>query len=230
MFNRSQICPKNFNRKQIRRSFVVGGLVLLLVLILWLLYHFPLSSLVDHQAIAEWIDDWGFLGTISFVSVGILATAVGLPRQLMAFVGGYSFGVVIGLAVSLLAAIGGCFLCFQLSRRILRRRVMKRFGGTVQFLNRLMRDDAFFKIIVLRLQPLGTNLATNLAAGVTTLSTPVFIGSSFLGYIPQMLVFSLMGSGVRVQSSTQLTVSVVLFIVSLLLGVWLYRRHLNQMA
>lgn len=218
------------NRHITKRRLIACGLILLLCLILWLLYRYPLDTLIDHEAVAAWIDRWGVIGTLGFVVIGIFATAVGLPRQLMAFIGGYTFGVLAGLSLSLMAAIGGCFLCFQVSRRLLRNRVAQRFGSTVNFLNRLMRDDAFLKIIVLRLQPLGTNLATNLAAGVTTLSAPVFIGSSFLGYIPQMLVFSLMGSGVRVQSSTQLLVSATLFVVSLLLGVWLYRRHVAYAA
>ncbi|MBX2884797.1 MAG: VTT domain-containing protein [Granulosicoccus sp.] len=219
-----------FTLKPTKRLLVICALLSVLLVILWLLYRYPLDTLVDHAAIALWIDRWGVVGTFAYILLGTLATAAGLPRQLMAFIGGYSYGVALGLCLSLLAAIGGCFLCFQLSRRILRARVERRFTKTVQFLNRLMRDDAFLKIIVLRLQPFGTNLATNLAAGVTNLSTPVFIGSSFLGYIPQMLVFSLLGSGVRVQSSTQLTVSAILFFVSLILGLWLYRRHVTQAA
>jgi uncharacterized membrane protein YdjX (TVP38/TMEM64 family) len=78
---------------------------------------------------------------------------------------------------------------------------------------------------VLRLQPLGTNLLTNILIGFTATPLRIFIAASAVGYIPQMLVFSLLGSGIRVGSQTQLIVSAVLLLLSLMLGAFVYRRH-----
>jgi uncharacterized membrane protein YdjX (TVP38/TMEM64 family) len=55
-------------------------------------------------------------------------------------------------------------------------------------------------------------------------SLPFFAGSG-VGYLPQTLVFALAGSGVNFNPAFRLTLAGVLFVVSSLIGVWLYRRH-----
>jgi len=89
--------------------------------------------------------------------------------------------------------------------------------------------DAFGRILVLRLQPLGTNLVTNLCAGVSGIKPLLFFAGSALGYVPQMLVFALAGSGLRIGSTTQLFVSAGLLMLSVLLGWYLYHRHQQRM-
>ena len=79
--------------------------------------------------------------------------------------------------------------------------------------------------LLIRLLPLGSNLVTNLAAGVSSVgAAPFFLGSS-IGYLPQTLVFALVGSGFSVDPELRIAISVVLFIVSGFLGVTLYRKY-----
>ena len=149
-----------------------------------------------------------------YICVGIVATAVGLPRQLFAFISGFAFGVVPGVLLSLFMAILGCGIAFSFSRRFLRRWLIKRHRRLVDGLDSLTRYDAFWKIVMLRFQPLGTNLLTNLAAGVSEMPARLFLPASLVGYVPQMVVFALLGSGVRLGSSSQLAVSFGLLLVS----------------
>jgi uncharacterized membrane protein YdjX (TVP38/TMEM64 family) len=79
--------------------------------------------------------------------------------------------------------------------------------------------------LVIRCLPVGNNLLTNLAAGVSNIPAATFIGGSFIGYIPQTLIFALLGSGVRVDPVWRTTISGLLFAVSTLLGWMLYRRY-----
>jgi len=222
------VTPVRNSRKPTRQWILGALLVLILLIIVGLLYRYPLDEIIDHDAVASLITRYGAFGVIGFILVGIVFTAVGLPRQLLAFVGGYTFGLLPGVLLGTLAAIGGCALTFTLSRYWFRERVGMRFTRVVNALNGFIRQDPFLKIVVLRLQPFGTNLATNLAAGVTQIPARTFFASSLLGYLPQMTVFALTGSGVRVQSSTQLGVSLALFVLSLLLGAYLYRRHIQR--
>ena len=145
------------------------------------------------------------------------------PRQLLAFVGGYVYGVFAGTAFSLLLALGGCVVAFYCSRYLLGAYVQRRFAPMIRVLNRFIARDVFVKVLILRLQPLGTNLMTNLAAGISNIRPVAFFASSAVGYIPQMLVFALAGSGVRVGSNTQLLLSIVLLAIAVALGWWLYR-------
>jgi len=203
------------------------ALLLLLALIIVLGVVFPPK---DYVPAARWgaaLESAGVKGMVLFLLAGMLATSIGLPRQLVAFIGGLAYGLVAGLVISLLAALCGCWLTATVSRRFFASIVKKRFPGPIATLDRLTQKDLFLKIVVLRLQPLGTNLLSNICIGFTNASLPKFVAASAVGYVPQMLVFNLLGVGVRVDSQAQLLLSFVLLLVSIALGVVLYKRHVK---
>ena len=213
---------------KVRSSLFWCAAVLLLLIIVLAVLYFPTHLLPDEATVASAIERAGLPGLIAFFMFGVGFTAVGLPRQLIAFVAGFVLGVIPGVLFGTVAAASGCALCYFTSRRFLRDPVSRRFPQTIEMLDRFVTNDVFLKILVLRLQPLGTNLITNLSAGVSRIDAPVFLMASAVGYIPQMVVFALLGAGIRVGSSAQTTVSVVLLGVSIVLGGWLYRRHVKR--
>jgi len=204
------------------RAAGVAALVLLVAIVVFM------AVLVEHLPVAVWRENLrnsGSMGALLFVLVGMLATSIGFPRQLVAGVGGYAYGLAPGLLLSLVAAIGGCALTVVAARWLLAGPVSRHFSQQVNWLRRMTQQDTFMKIVVMRIQPLGTNLATNLAAGVIRLPLPVFLAASILGFIPQMLVFAIAGSGIAVGSGTEIAVAAGLFVVSLILAAVLWRRH-----
>ncbi len=201
------------------------GLLILLIVILFLFWRFPAADWLPVDAFSDWLENAGFVGMLIFMFVGVLTTAIGLPRQLVAFTGGFAYGVLLGVSLSLIAAIVGCFVTVMFSKQFLQKLLSQRYPKFIRILNSLVEKDAFLKIVILRLQPFGTNLVTNVCAGFTSIRIPTFLLASFFGYIPQMLVFALMGSGVRVGSGARISVSVVLLLISIALGFYLYRRH-----
>jgi uncharacterized membrane protein YdjX (TVP38/TMEM64 family) len=52
-----------------------------------------------------------------------------------------------------------------------------------------------------------------------------FIGGSTIGYIPQTVIFALLGSGFNVDLEFRIILSIVLFLASILLGFFLYRKY-----
>jgi len=205
-----------------------GTLAALLLLAVIVVSGALLGRQVPLEAFGARLEGRGTSGIALFVALGVLGTAVGLPRQALAFVGGLTWGTVAGLSLSLAAAVGGCALTLWISTRLLRDRVARRHPRFVAALARLLEHDAFAKIVALRLQPLGTNLLTNLCAGLTPLSRRTFLAASLVGYVPQMLVFALLGSGLRVGSGERLLASGALLLLSLALGAWVWRRHLAR--
>jgi len=180
------------------------------------------------RQLGEYIESLGAVGVLVFIVITALATSVGLPRQLFAFAAGFSFGIAAGVLLSGFAAIIGCSITFYCSRRWLSARVQSRYPNVVRSLNDLLRKDVFLKIFILRLQPLGTNLITNLCAGVTKVPATLFLTSSWFGYIPQMLVFALLGAGVRIGSSAYLIYGLSILGLSLVIGFWLYKRTMSD--
>ena len=62
----------------------------------------------------------------------------------------------------------------------------------------------FRTTLALRLLPVGSNLALNLLAGLGRIPVLPFLAASAIGYLPQTLIFVLLGEGVAVDRHWQL--------------------------
>jgi len=181
----------------------------------------------------EWVDfyirDQGLLGETLFLLAGAAATAVGIPRQAVAFLAGYAFGTVTGVGVALAAQLLGCAVAFfwagAVGRGWAERRLAGRFGPRLRPVVETLRENPFGAALALRLFPVGNNLALNLLAGISAIPALPFLAASALGYLPQTVIFALLGKGVRVDGTWQLALSGLLLAMSVGLGLWLMRRH-----
>jgi len=176
-----------------------------------------------------WIDravrGQGLSGVALFVGMGWGLTSIGLPRQLVAFLGGYAFGFVTGTGLSLAAATLGCITAFLFARLLARDWVARRMSGRIKRIDAFLSDNPFTMTLLIRFLPLGSNFLTNLAAGVSGARAFPFFAGSCLGYIPQMVVFALVGSGISLDPEIRITLSAVLFVASGALGITLYRKY-----
>jgi len=213
-------------------SFIYSGFFRkgLLFLILSGLVGLVLSSSSMFETFnQQWIDlhirNNGLQGVLYFTLIGGLVTAIGCPRQLVAFLGGYAFGAVNGALLSTLGVGMGCVLSLFFARIVIRPFVNRRFPQRVIKFNNFLSVRPVIKTIVIRLLPMGNNLVTNLIAGVTAVKARHFVLGSLIGYIPQMAIFALMGKGVVVLSVWKIGSSIVLFFISSALSVRLYREY-----
>jgi len=202
----------------------------LLFLLLCGLFGLALSSSSMFDALNEqWIDlhirNNGLLGVFYFMLICALATSVGCPRQLVAFLGGYTFGAVNGVVFSTLGVTLGCMLTLFVARVLIRPLINRHYPHRVIKVNQFLAVRPVVKTIIIRLLPIGNNMVTNLVAGVTAVKARYFILGSFVGYIPQMVIFALMGKGVVVMSAWKIGLSIVLFFVSAALSARLYRQY-----
>lgn len=206
---------------------VAKGLALILSLAL-VVYALRLSGAADAFN-KSWVDTYltnrGPSGAALFVLCAALFTSVGVPRQLTSFLGGYAFGLLLGAPLALAGVVSSCVATFYYSRFFGRNFVNRKFGKRVAKLNAILADNTFFTALIIRLLPVGNNLITNLLAGVSNASPSGFFLGSMLGYIPQTLVFTLLGSGVHVSPIWRTSLSVALFLLASLLGWTLYRRR-----
>lgn len=190
------------------------------------------GHLADRQWMLEHVQGRGLAGYAFFVGVTALATGLGLPRQITAFLGGYVFG---GLQGALLATIGaalGCALDFTVARTLGREFVLSRFRRRVEKLDAFLKTSPFRTSLAIRLLPVGHNLLTSVAAGVTSIPAVPFILGSAVGYVPQHLIAALFGAGLSSESdlgrALSVGTSVVLLVGSAWLGMSVYRSYKRQ--
>ena len=202
--------------------YIVRGLLVILALVT---VGYLLKDVLDQQWIDAQIRDQGARGELLFVVVCSLLGSIGLARQLIAFLGGYAFGVVWGFTLAMLAVVVACITTFTISRFLLRNFLLQRFSERIRRVDSFLQENTFTMALLIRLLPLGSNWMANVAAGVSGVrSLPFFLGSA-LGYVPQMLIFSLVGSGARVDRFWQIAIAMVMFVVATFMGIYLYRKH-----
>ncbi|MBF0252144.1 MAG: TVP38/TMEM64 family protein [Alphaproteobacteria bacterium] len=205
-----------FLRGVLVMATLAGGLYLWEVL--------DLSNVFTNAWIETHIKGRGAAGELMFLGLAGLAAGVGMPRQVISGLAGYAFGLALGSVLALAATTLGCVGAFYYARLLARGPLQKKFSGRVRRLDDFLHDNTFSMALLIRLLPVGSNVATNLAAGVSSVRAVPFVGGSALGYIPQTVIFALLGSGVTVDPMARITLSIVLFVVMALLGVYLYRK------
>lgn len=206
--------------------FILRGLIVIasLAILGYLLGTTQIAGVLDEKWIDRSVRGHGLNGDLLFLAVGGLATAVGLPRQLIAFLGGYAYGIWAGTLLATLAAGLGCVLTFYYARFLGRSMIAGRYSARIRRLDDFVHDHPFNMTLLIRLLPVGSNLATNLVAGVSSVRALPFFAGSVLGYLPQSLVFALVGGGVQVDNAWRIALAVGLFIASGILGMRLYQR------
>ena|GEM_PF-190423 len=207
------------------RFFILGLTVLCFSHLISL---FPSFDAFNQQWIDKHTRDNGVTGVVQFLTVSVFLLSIGLPRQLVAFMGGYAFGFAEGVIYSTFAATLSCAVVMAVSRYFARPLIIHHFEIRVRKLDRFLLRSPFLKSVIIRLFPVGNNLFTNICAGVSKIPQHSFILGSALGYIPQMAVFALMGKGVLVNSEFKIIISALLFGLSSLISAYLFKVYRRQ--
>lgn len=214
---------------------IAKGLVMLagLGLAVYLARMFGIGDMLKNT---QWFNDHvlgeGPLSVFIFLGVGALFTAVGLPRQLVGFLGGFAFGVVWGTILSTLGSGLGCALASCYARWGGRELVARKLGHRIHRLDGFLRYRPFRTALAIRFFPLGSNVLTNLAAGISSIPLVPFILGSTIGYTPQNFIFALFGAGMKKESTIGVALSVgmgiALFAVSIWIGIAVYRSYRRE--
>lgn len=163
-------------------------------------------------------------GGIMFILLLTPAMAIGLPRQFAALSAGFLFGASLGTFIATLSATLGCLLTVLLSRNLLSKRVQHHYPRPLAKVQSFFQHDTFIKALIIRLLPAGSNFLTNILAGTANSPIKAYILGSALGFIPQMLIFSLIGAGLQVNSQQQLFAGGALLIIAIILSSYLYKK------
>ena len=183
----------------------------------------------SRDAYAVFVDRYiasrGMYGVAVYMLCAALLTCVSVPRQLVSFAGGYAFGAVFGTLWATLGVTLGSILTFCYARFLGRDFIHARFGRRLAGIEDFIARSPFAMTFIVRSLPVGSNLLTNIAAGVTRIpALPFFLGSA-AGYVPQNFVFAMLGSGVRLDPFWRTMISAAVYAVSVLFGFCLYKKY-----
>ena len=211
-------------------------LVALAALILGLVYLTPLRDLFHPDRIADArgrIDGLGALGPVAFIALTALAVAFGAPRLWFSALGGMAFGWGPGLVFAQAGTIVACWLTFRTSRALGHDFVRSRLGERLPRLERLMEhigEHGILANILIRAQPVGNSFALNVLMGVTPIRTRDFLIGTFLGTLPETIIYALFGSSVGGELAFRIGLGIFLLVCLGLVMAWLARRHARGLS
>ena len=194
---------------------------------LWMLYSTPWTRNMTFGNVSrfrEWLNQWGGWSWAGFVIIGAALVSVGFPRVALAAAGGALFGVALGTLWAQIATILAAVPIFYFTRFFGRDLVLRKMGNRFQRLDQLLAKHGFMVILLIRVCPVGNNFIASYLAGVTAIPFRKYISASFLGYLPESLIFALLGSGFIDNFKLRLWGSVGLFLLLSLFFIWYYRR------
>lgn len=160
-----------------------------------------------------------------FLLLSVVLVGLGLPRQVPAYIGGYAFGLWPGFWLAMLVQSLACTANFYWTRSLAHDWAARRFGGRVRRLDQALAAQPFMAALTLRLMPVGSNIATNLLAGLSSVPFRPFLTGSMLGFIPQTLIFALIGNGAQISHGWIIGLGAAACVFSTLLGLVVLRRH-----
>lgn len=190
---------------------------------------------IDFGGWARWIDFndrpdalW-YQGKVGYLAITALIMAVGAPRQIVSFFAAYFFGLLPGFLIGMAAVTSSCLIAAS-AARLFRSQAQDLITGRIDLALDFWRQQPFSTSAIIRMMPVGSNLLTNTAAGVSGIPMLPFVAGSFVGYIPQMAVFALMGSGVDVGANWQIALGVASFVILSIFSFWMYRKYRSKIS
>ncbi len=184
---------------------------------------------VDH--VRSLIRAHGPGGILLFISLTALAIGFGVPRLWVSALAGGLFGAVLGTVVGQIASMLGAIITFSIARLLLRSVVVRRMPSQLRVWYDRFNKHGFFWLFYIRLFPFANATVTNVIGGVAQVSFWTFLVATFLGYLPETLIFAIFGSSAAKKDALQFFIALVALIV--FLGVerlWQYARKRRERA
>jgi uncharacterized membrane protein YdjX (TVP38/TMEM64 family) len=195
-----------------------------------LLFFTPIGGIVrDVQQIRDFLKGDDLWAELSFLAIVTLLVAIGMPRLIFYGVGGLAFGFWQGLLLAQAGSLLGSFATFHAIRHGGRGWLLARFGEH-RLVKKAFRVKSSIKAVVLiRQLPLHGLMITG-GLALSQVSAPVFLTGTFIGYLPQGTIATLIGSGMVDEQAMTGFGKLVLAATVLLIGAALLRRWQKKRA
>jgi uncharacterized membrane protein YdjX (TVP38/TMEM64 family) len=220
------IVPPVSSRDALRATLLAGAIVVLAAAAYWS----PLRDMLDPtdlEALHGRIERMGVLAPLGFAAASIAAICIGLPRIAFAAAAGAAFGFAAGAALAQAATMVACLITFLVARRLGRPFVERRIAGRYPRIGALLGvlgRHAISGNVLIRVAPVGNCLAANLLMAITPMTTWEFVAGTFLGTLPETLVYAMFGSSAHGDFVLRMLGGGAL-LLALTVGCWLYTRN-----
>ncbi|MFA5321601.1 MAG: VTT domain-containing protein [Smithella sp.] len=193
--------------------------IFIFFLVILALYLSPLKQYRESiLAFCEGINRYGALAPLIFtLSVAVLI-CIGIPRLLLCTIGGMLFGFYQGLLYSVIGTIIGSYIVFSVVRMAGRTFIISRYPKLNRF-TKILERGGIPGVILARQIPIH-GMVMNLILGLSPVKQSDFLIGSAIGFFPEAIPFTLIGTGVK-QGSLGKSIAYIVIAVVILASLWL---------
>lgn len=159
----------------------------------------------NRDALHGWVGSHLALGLAAYVLLYVAVVALSIPgATAMSIAGGFLFGWALSIPATLVAAVVGAVIVFEIVKTSFGAALAERAGPLVQRLSQGFSANAFSLLLFLRLTPVFPFWAVNAVAGLCRIPLRSFVAATALGIIPGCIAFALVGAGLDAVIDRQL--------------------------
>lgn len=124
-----------------------------------------LVHLTDKNWLVGYIQQNGMTGELVVFTFSVIFLSLSGPKQAIALVFGYLYNINLGVVLTLLACVVGATFNYYCARFIFANWLYSHFPKKMIKFNSFASRKPFYKILLLRLFPIGNNVVTNVLSG-----------------------------------------------------------------
>lgn len=186
-----------------------------------------LPSREEVRSLADGLGPWA---APTYLAAYAVACLLPVPKGAMSLAGGAIFGLLAGLPLVIVGAVGGATLTFALSRWLgrhqSRRLIEQRLPARLRSLDESLGRGGFFPLLVARLVPIVPFTAVNYALGLTSMRYRTFVVATALGILPNSTAYVVLAAYGAKPTSWPFALAAVVVLTLAGLAVW-RQRHLR---
>jgi len=202
---------------------ILGYILLVLIILTLIIYFWNLfgTFFSDIVKVRDFILGFGILAPFIFIALVILQVLFApIPGQFIGFVGGFLFGIYLGVIYSMIGLILGSWIVFIIARKLGRPFVERIINKTsLKKFDKLMDKKGKMTLFLIYLLPAFPDDLISYLAGLTKIRIGTLILISTIGRLPGFVVLNLVGAGIASQNSTP---SIIVFVVVMILSFFIY--------
>jgi uncharacterized membrane protein YdjX (TVP38/TMEM64 family) len=224
--------PDEVGQDALQRSlpdrYRLMALIGLAAVITILLRLTPLGRwLTDFHHLRATLDEGDLWAEMLFLLLTAALTAAGAPRLMFYTLAGLTFEFWKGLLLAQIGALAGAYttyLCVRWGGRVFVTEWFMRYPAGRKV---LALQPSIWSVLMIRQLPL-SGLVVNVGLGLSRVRSVSFLLGSFLGFLPQGVIVTLVGSGLAEDHAWEAIAQLFVAAMMVLLGgIWLGRKALS---
>jgi len=177
--------------------------LVLVIVGIWLAFHFGLNQYLSFEAIKthkdlllEWINTNYVLSVLFFMLAYIVVVTLSIPGAVfLTLTAGFLFGSVLGTVYVVVAATIGATCIFLIVQFSLGQWLAEKNGTWVTKMQEGFQENALQYLLFLRLVPLFPFPVVNVVPGILNIKKSTYVIGTFFGIMPGSFVYAWLGHG-----------------------------------